>query len=154
MALSLHFRREKNGAFPLPSMASTPRDAIPGGGKGEGTEFALFRDGDTATEEDCRDLKPLLRCFKLSTCRPPPVSPSRTARLRTVESQLREGGQRATRQVIAKMCRTMRGNSAGIGLRNDDCGFLIEESHSKLNNPKSAFIDLQENRGWRVTVNY
>ena len=94
-------------SFPLPSMASTPRDAIPGGGKGEGTEFALFRDGDTATEEDCRDLKPLLRCFKLSTCRPPPVSPSRTARLRTVESQLRERGQRATRQVIAKMCGTM-----------------------------------------------
>ena len=31
--------------FPLPSMASTSRNAIPGGGKGEGTELSSFGGG-------------------------------------------------------------------------------------------------------------
>ena len=88
------YQDRSNAQFPLPSMASTPRNSTPGGGRGREPNWRRFEVVDIAKEEHRRKLQPLLLCFTLSTCRPPPESPSRTARLKKVESQLREGERR------------------------------------------------------------
>ena len=59
--------------------------------------FASIRCAVTASNKLVARGSDCCGAFALSICRPPPESPSRPARRKAVDGQLREGGQRATR---------------------------------------------------------